>query len=1083
MCLTGLRLLFFMIAFGLPLLGLDPKTEPGRYVHQSWGMREGLPQLTVYRIVQSRDGYLWLATQQGLSRFDGTLFKNFDRHNTPEMTGNEVMSLYESSNGTLWAGMVDGSLLSYRDGQFSRLSHPALESYWINDIKEDRVGNLWLGSIKGLAMLAPGSTEIVMVLPNLWINQLLITRDGSLWIATNGSGVIRKNQELVTTWTNSNGLSDKDITCLAEDDQGGLWLGTRNHGLMRLKNENIEVFDARKDLPHPGIRSLLFDRDGNLWIGTSARGLVRYDGQKFSTYSSKHVLSQSLVVSMLEDNEGHLWAGTFSKGLFRLGDSRFKTLPLNMGDGVAWMIYEDPNGALWFNIEDIGILRYQDGKKENLTQAWKMKKSVLVTGIHIEANGDGWISTQDEGLFHKTGDKIEVFTFQEQINSTSPAVISSLLLDRSGRLWVAYEGLSCFKDGVWTHFHSSYLGAHEISALYQDRLDRIWVGTALGPARIPNPEEPRLHLLDCRVNQIIRAIYEDSMGRMWLTTSGAGLIRIKDDNCQVFTQADGLFSDNTFFVMEDRHRNLWITGNQGIYRIALDTFDQYLDGRLARLDYQSFGLADGLPSAECNFSGTSSGLKQSNGTLWFPTLAGLTFVNPDELRLHDKAPAVLIDSLSVNDQLFVAQNVAILPPGSANLEFSYTAFSWHDPAQIRFAYQLEGFDRDWIQAQGRRFARYTKLQPGHYRFLVKAANSDGVWNHDGAVLSFDLAPHFMQTNLFKSLCVLTLMILAISTHLIRLSRHRRNEEYLSRRILESTNELTATNEELVKANRQLAENARQAGMAEIATEVLHNIGNVMNSANTSANMMVKIVNEDLNNRAVHYLDQLVRENQHHLGQWLDTDPKGLKVLPSLHQLCPILSESREAFFEESRIFASQLEHIREIVSAQSRLGDPLHVEDYFEIEAAVKSVIKMQGPIIRGIKLSVVNLMDRDIFLKASKSDFFQVMTNLLKNACEALHSSETDEAWEIQVRLYTAANMACIDVIDNGCGMDQATMDHLFQHGFTTKNTGHGFGLHYCRKAVQQMGGNLEAFSLGFGQGATMTLRAPIFDRKEDPL
>lgn len=279
--------------------GLDPRKSITQYSHDVWQAEDGLPQNSVAAIVQTWDGYIWLATQEGLARFDGVRFTVFDKKNTKEIGHSDIRALHESRDGSLWIGTGGGGLARLKDGRFTTYT-----------TKEGLSGNI--------------------------VRTLCEGRDGSLWIGTDGDGLSRLKDGTFTTYTTKQGLSSDRVVSLYEDRIGSLWIGTDGGGLSRLKDGKFTTYTTDEGLPVNMVWAICESRDGDLWIGTYGGGLLRMKDGKFVAYTTKEGLSHNIVVSLYEDREGSLWIGT-AGGLNRLRDGRFSAYTAKEGSlAIGW---------------------------------------------------------------------------------------------------------------------------------------------------------------------------------------------------------------------------------------------------------------------------------------------------------------------------------------------------------------------------------------------------------------------------------------------------------------------------------------------------------------------------------------------------------------------------------------------------------------------------------------------------------------------------------------------------------------------------------------------------------------------------
>jgi signal transduction histidine kinase len=369
---------------------------------------------------------------------------------------------------------------------------------------------------------------------------------------------------------------------------------------------------------------------------------------------------------------------------------------------------------------------------------------------------------------------------------------------------------------------------NQVNALYEDRENRLWIGTSAGLNRLAQGKITTYTTKDGLAHNDVRAILQDRKGDLWMATYGGGVNRLRDSRFAAFTTKEGL-SDNKAWViyedkdadnvlwlgtenglnrlkegrisaftvneglfdnvvnsiLEDDRGNLWISCNRGVYRVPKEELNAVAEGRISRVSYVSYGVSDGMLSSETNGENQPAACKTRDGRLWFPTTDGIVAIEPGEITDNDLAPPVVIEDIIMDNQTLDLNRPARLPPGRGNvIEFRYTANSLVAPERVRFMYCLDGCDEDWKDAGDRRVAYYTNLQPGHYNFRVKACNNHGVWNQAGASFAFYLAPHFYQTWPFYVLCGTFTVLTGYGLHRLRLGVVRKIERLEKQHALE-----------------------------------------------------------------------------------------------------------------------------------------------------------------------------------------------------------------------------------------------------------------------------------------------------------
>ena len=759
-------LIIFCLSSG-SLAALDPDKAITQYVHNLWQIEQGLPQNSVYAILQSKDGYLWIGTEEGLARFDGVRFVTYDKHNTPAIKNNWIRALYESRDGTLWIGTDGGGVVALNKNHFKALNADnGLSSNFIKAITEDSTGALWIGTGKGLNRYAGGKFTIYTVkdgLTNDYIRALGADRNGNVWIGTIGGGLNRYNKGKFTAYETNSRVGVLDVR-----PDGELWIGTGGGGVSRLLNGNFTTFSTAQGLSNDSIFAIAADGPST-WVGTDGGGLDFIHGGKISHYTAAAGLSSDRVLSLYMDREGSLWIGT-DRGLNRLYEGKFTSFAAaeGMQKDLVLAVSQDREGHMWFGTDGGGVYSLQNGAFTKLTTKNGLSDDAILS--ILGGQNALWIGTYSGGLNRISNGKITIMDSDQGLPNDT---IYSLYEDRAGDLWIGtFQGLSRVSHGAITTFTSENgLSDDAIRCLIQDHAGALWIGTDHGLNRFSNGKITSYTSKDGLSDDWILSFHEDSNGNLWIGTSG-GLNRYRNGKFTSYTTKDGLFHDVVFAILEDDQHNLWMSCNKGVYRVNRKDLDDYDRKLIARIPSISYGTADGMRSSECNGGSQSPAWKSNDGKLWFATMRGVSMIDPARLRTNKLAPPVQVEDFLVDDHSVFGRS-SELDPGKEKFEFHYTALSLLNPAKVLFQYKLDGLDRDWVEADTRRTAYYTNIPPGKYTFRVRASNNDGVWNEAGAAIPFTLKPYFYQTLWFYALCAAAAMLAAFGLHRLRVRQLNR----------------------------------------------------------------------------------------------------------------------------------------------------------------------------------------------------------------------------------------------------------------------------------------------------------------------
>lgn len=738
---------------GRTVFALDPAKTITQYSLTVWRDDEGLVQNTIQGLAQTPDGYLWLATLEGLTRFDGVRFKTFDRASTPEISRNDIQSIALSRDGGLWIAIYGGGVVHYRDGGFSAFDvAQGLPSHSVTDLAEDHDGTLWIGTSTGLQRFKNGAFASFTTQQGLvhdQVRRVYVDRAGSPWLAT-GRGLDRYEAGRFVHYTSRDGLPSDSIFALAEDAQGHLWVGT-DRGLARREGERF-VAHPEAALSGETVSAIHADRDGSLWLGTGQR-LRRLRGSVLETLSAGEGLPRGEVAAILEDREGNLWVAT-TNGLARLRDGPAVTYSTLQGLASDEILTVAPaaGGGLWVGSEDGRIDRLQDGRVKPLPSRELGGSRVLA--LLEDPGGSLWAGT-DRGLYrHQRGG------WQPQAVPGGPAFesVRSILLDRHGAMWVGTDGGGLLQLGRGKPVALTTregLPSNQVRGLLEGRDGTLWIATYGGLAAYKDGRFASYTPAMGLSHDLVRSLYEDADGVLWAGTYGGGLNRLANGRIRAVTSREGLYSDVIYAIVEDGAGRLWMSSNRGIFSVSKRELADFAEGRSLAVTSVVYGRGDGMRSAECN-GGSPAAWTGPDGRLWFATRGGVVAIDPAAAARALPAPTPRIEEVLVDGQA-VAGSPLVLSPDVRRVEFGFTGLSFAAPERLRFAFRLEGFDPDWIEAGARRSSHYTGLAPGEYRFRVRATSGDAAWAEAPALPLRVLARWYRTRNFYALLAVGSLL--------------------------------------------------------------------------------------------------------------------------------------------------------------------------------------------------------------------------------------------------------------------------------------------------------------------------------------
>jgi len=768
------------------LFSLAAPSTHAQYRFDFWTTDNGLPQNSVYAITQTRDGYIWLTTLDGLVRYDGVRFTIFDKSNTKGITSNRFTSLYEDRDGALWAGLEDGGLTRYQHGAFTTFTTAdGLPDNWVREIQGEPDGGVLIFTQGGVCRFNNGRFTPTPERGGLNQLRVKVSPSGARW-TWDKEGLRRQRADRLTTYPIPLIITGDFAAALYEDRQGALWAAASPAKVFRVKESVVTSYTERDGLPPgAGFWAMCEDRQGNLWLGTGGSGLARFKDGRFTVYTTAHGLSSNVIRAVFEDREGTIWIGTGDGGLNRL--SRQFITAYSTKDGLAannvYPIYEDHAGDIWIGTAR-GLSRFSAGVFTNYLSEIGPHPLRNVQTIGEDRAGRLWVGNYGGVGRLKNGSVIR------QPELAGNYAFRAVHQDRRGDLWFATErGVLKYAGGAVTAYTTKDgLPSNDARLIHEDRQGRLWFGFYGGLARFESGRFVVFTTKDGLASDHIRALHEDRDGALWIGTYDGGLSRFRDGRFVTCAMAHGLFNNGVFQILEDARGAFWISCNRGIYRVSKQQLNDFADGKLSKVTCVAYGKLDGMLNTECNGGRQPAGIKARDGRLWFPTLGGVVIVDPEAVPFNAQPPPVLIESVVIDGARAPFLASARVEPGQANLEINYTGLSYTKPEQAQFKYKLTGQDHDWVEAGTRRAAYYSYLQPGRYTFTVLAANSDGVWNNEGASIEIVVVPPFWRTWWFLAVSALAVGGMVFAGYRRRVARlHRRHaaQEAFSRQLIES----------------------------------------------------------------------------------------------------------------------------------------------------------------------------------------------------------------------------------------------------------------------------------------------------------
>ncbi len=1014
------------------------KTAP--YFKRQWTMEDGLPQNSVQDIIQSKNGYLWIATNGGLARFDGINFEIFDISNSPNLVSNRITKLIEDNSGRILMAHETAGISVYDNGKFERLILPGISEIKAQSFAKDKSGKIWIGTNHGIVCLHGTEVKVyddILGMSGTHVGRIEIDDNNNVWFSASlpgkMSGRIFKFDG--NKFTKLEVLGDLSVFSFVLH-HSGMWVGT-GKAAFHLNGDDID-----KKFVHEKIRGItrLKVYGGNKLLLGSQNGLLQFNTDlvnDINPYIFEKPL-QSIIKAIFEDDEGNIWIGTDGNGLTLLTKSPVQRfiLPDQFNIKSFNAIAPDGNGGFWTGSQCDGLIHY-DG--------------VYFRHYNFSNNCIGSLLLDNDGQV-LVATKKAISIIDQKGNNTpldiaNSKIVNYLYQDTSDNYWIGTlnDGVLKYKDSLIEHYTTKNgLISDRIYNISQRKNGDLLIGSQDGLSIISNEGIKNITTTSGLSTGAIRAIYEDEEEVLWIGSYGGGLTRIEGEKITSYKVANGLAENVVSRIIGDKKGNLWMMGNFGLFFTPIKQLNQFASGEIPQINCISLGFKEGM--AEGN--GAGSAVITKDGTYWWPTIDGLANIDISSYSYDTVSPKVVINELRINNsnRELNDKGELILQANERDFEVRYNTLSFNQPEKIQYQYKLEGYDKKWISAGNRRVIYYTNISPGDYKLMVKASNRHGIWNDNVAIVEVTVTPTIWETTWARVVLVLIGLAIIAGIFKWRISylRHREHEleelvEERTKALRASKAELETTLQSLEQAQGQLIESEKLASIGTLTSGLAHELNNPLGYIGGIAHPLKMDIEE--------------------IKSFIPEDRKGdfEEVIDEMNNLLGNL----ESGVKKASGIIKNLQNI-------SPDGDTNQIIpfDLSEILGTTSLLLQKSNP-----STTINQNIEPEAIIQANPIEINQLFQNIIQNSIDAI----PEDTGTIDIELLKQNGNVNVLISDNGPGISEDVIGHIFEPFFTTKRPGKGtgLGLYISYSIIKKYSGDIKVSS-SEGCGAAFKISLP---------
>lgn len=791
------------------------------YPFINYGVKDGLSQSNVSGVVQDKNGYFWIATESGISKFDG---KNIVNYTTQDGLADNNVSCIFMDDDVIWFGHGNGSITKYNGKEFFPIVADDLpKDEKIYDISKDKNGSLWISTatLGAICILDPNGDlfsksnyKSYSAKEGLsqYVFSIIQDKNNNMWFFTDVGIKILDSKKNVFEFFTHPGMPFGQVTAMRRANDGNILIGMFSGDVVKYYVDKkivepiltLSRMQAFSRGPAGLIYTVYEDKEGNIWSSILSYGVCRYEKSKnrYTLFNTANGLSVNKIKCIYQDREGNMIFGTQGQGIDVFKGEKFVSFMQNGGliNNQVFSICQDKNLNYWFGTNE-GLSVYNSNEKifKNFFSIGNLINN-SVRALASDKQGNIWIGTWG-GKVTKYDILNSRFVETDKLNEVIKPFVSCLLVDQKNKLWVGTgDGLATMdlnSGSLATYRKINGLSDNDISCLFEDSKGRIWIGTKQKGVNVfDGTTFKTIGKKEGLMNTSVTSIAEDAKGRIWIGTEGGGVFVYANNNFVNYKIADGLPSDFITLITLDKNKNIWLGTNKGLCR--------YNEGQEI---FKSYSKNDGFTAIETK---SKAVYNDNEGNIWFGTGNGVFKYDPKLDVPNSLEPLTHITSIKVNSKEVPLNSELDLSYKDNSLSFDFIGISLSDPDGVTYKVMLEGYDDTWRPATKRTFEVFSNLPHGKYTFKLIACNSNGLCNAEPVSIKITITPPFWKTWWFYVLVIIIGLAIMFSYIKIRERSLIKEKEVLEQKVKERTAEVVEKNIELDEKNKDITASIRYA---------------------------------------------------------------------------------------------------------------------------------------------------------------------------------------------------------------------------------------------------------------------------------